>query len=172
MLYQRLLGQRFKLLPEVLQHFHGSRTTRSAEGLFRVRQGKGLFRAFLAFVLGFPRSGDEIPVRLDVHGFGEREDWTRRFGDQTLKSVQTFKNELLCERVGAFEILQRVEVEKGLLRHISVSARFCGIRLPDLLAPRVQSEVEAGHNGWFVHVAIDAPILGRILEYSGNVKVL
>ena len=65
-LYRRILGARFEALPAVLRQFHDADGGGRARGTFRVERGAGRLRNAGASLLGLPRAGSEVAVRLHV----------------------------------------------------------------------------------------------------------
>jgi Domain of unknown function (DUF4166) len=169
-LFRRILGARFDELPEVLQRFHGSTTGGQARGTFLVERGKGWLRNAVASLLGMPKAGKDVPVRLEVVVEGERERWFRHFPGQSLSSLQWAERGLLLESFGlgcfAFELV----IDGPRLRHEFRRAWFAGIPIPRALAPFVDGWLDAGDKGWLVVVHVVFPFLGEIVHYEGWVE--
>ncbi len=87
-LYRRILRERFDVLPSVLRRFHDADGGGRARGIFRVERAPGRLRGAIASILGMPRAGAEVPVRLGVAVEGDRERWTRDFDGRRVETVQ------------------------------------------------------------------------------------
>ena len=83
---------------------------------------------------------------------------------------------LLAERTGPFKLLFRLSVEGGALAYRSegaaLSAGRLRVRLPRLLAPRVEAweRADEGGRGVRVRVRVTAPLVGLLVEYEGLVR--
>jgi hypothetical protein len=169
-LYRRILGPQFEALPEVLRTFHDAAEGGKARGTLQVERGRGFLRNALASILGLPRAGKDVPVRLEVKVVGDREHWLRHFPGHCLRSVQWAKGNLLMEsaRLGSFA--SALVVDRSSLRYEFRRAWFAGIPLPAWLSPYIEGRVEAGQSGWRVTVHVFAPFVGQIVKYEGWVE--
>jgi hypothetical protein len=169
-LYRRILGPQFDTLPEVLKTFHDAPSGGRARGTLQVERGSGLLPNALASILGLPRAGKDVPVRLEVRVEGDRERWLRHFPEHCLRSTQWAKGNLLMEssRLGAFS--SALVVDRSSLRYEFRRAWFAGIPLPSWLSPYIDGRVDASEKGWRVSVHVYAPFLGQIVQYHGWVE--
>ena len=106
-LYRRILGDRFDALPAVLRRFHDAEGGGRARGTFRVERGPGRLRNAVASILGMPRAGTDVPVRLQVVAEGDRERWTRDFDGVRVETVQWARGESLMEAMGRIRFCRR-----------------------------------------------------------------
>jgi len=169
-LYQRILGEEFALLPEVLRRFHGSAQGGRVEGLFRVERGRGRLRNLLATFGKLPPPSERVPLRLDVRVAGDEEHWTRSFGEQRLLTRQFARAGRLVELHPPWKLRIRLGATQKGMRLDHERCYWNGIPLPHLLAPRVESFVEARGEAWFVEVTIGMPVVGMVCRYSGEVR--
>ncbi len=169
-LYRRLLGSQFDLLPGVLRRFHDVDGGGRARGTFQVERGRGLLRNSLASLMGFPRAGIDVPVTLEVSVHGDRERWSRRFGDMPVVSRQWVKDHLLIEQFGMNSFSSTVTLVGSDVIYEFQRAWLAGIPLPSWLSPRVDGLVRGEETGWRVVVRVFAPILGEIVHYEGWVQ--
>jgi Domain of unknown function (DUF4166) len=169
-LYRRLLGSRFELLPGVLRRFHDADGGGRALGTFQVERGRGLLRNALASLMGFPKAGIDVPVTLKVSIEGDRERWSRRFGDMSVESKQWEKDHLLIEEYGMNSFSSSVAVVGSDVIYEFQRAWLVGIPLPSWLSPRIDGLVTGEETGWRVVVRVFAPVLGEILHYEGWVQ--
>jgi hypothetical protein len=166
-LYRRILGDQFDLLPNILRQFHGAANGGRASGTFQVERGAGLIRNAVATLLGMPRAGRDVPVRLEVKVEGDRERWIRHFPGRTLTSTQWADGSLLIESFGLHSFSSAVAVDRTSLRYEFRRAWFAGVALPPWLSPYIDGRLRAGDAGWEVAVHVFAPFLGEIFHYEG-----
>jgi hypothetical protein len=169
-LYRRILGARFDALPAVLRRFHDADGGGRARGIFRVERGPGRVHNAIASMLGMPRAGAEVPVRLRVGVEGDRERWTRDFDGHRVETIQWARGEWLMESLGLVYFSTELVPEGSRLRYEFRRAWIAGIPIPRWLSPGVESYVEAGDAGWFVVVHVLAPFLGDLVRYEGWIE--
>lgn len=166
-LYENILGNQFQALHPTLRRFH--RTPATAHGRFRVWQPKNPFAKRLSSWMGFPDSGDNIAVKLEVEQASNQELWRREFGSTIVETVQTASGGKLMERAGSWNFASELEVRGGSLHFRST--RFCWRRLalPARIAPLVTSRVTPDDDGWDLIVHVESPVFGTLLKYEGYV---
>ena len=168
-LYQRVLGERFDALHPVLRRFHSSETHIVGRGPFRVVHHPGWFRRMLLFVLRFPIKGEAVEVRLEVSPSDAGERWVRAFPGRPLVTRQTAEGGLLMERGGPLCFGLAVEVVDGGLTFRTRRTWMLGVPLPGWFAPRVDVDVVPSAEAWNVAVRLTLPLVGRLLDYEGEV---
>lgn len=166
-LYRRILGAQFDTLPEVLRRFHDTPGGGQARGTLSVKRPPARLHNTLANLLGLPRSGTDVPVRLHVTVEQDRERWVRHFNEHVLQSVQWAQGDRLMEAIGPSTISCSLVVDGANLRYEFGRAWFCGIPLPRWFAPYVESWLTAHDESWYVTVRIFAPLLGELIHYEG-----
>jgi hypothetical protein len=168
--YRRVLGARFDQLPAILRNFHDAAGGSRARGTFQITRGDGLLRNAVAALLGFPRAGKDVPVRLEVRVEGDRERWLRHFPGRTLITTQWAEGQVLMESIGSTSFSSAIDIHGSRLSYEFRRAWFVGIPLPAWLSPYVDGRVDAGETGWSVAVHVYAPFLGKIVQYEGWVE--
>jgi hypothetical protein len=78
-LYRRVLDEAWDSLPEPLRAMHDLDGERSADGVAVVERGSGLLARLVAFVIGLPPAGADIPVTVSFRARHGREHWQRNF---------------------------------------------------------------------------------------------
>ena len=159
MLYRQLLKDDFDKLPPALRQFHSAPGGGRAVGRVAVRHASGL----LARLLGLPRSGDNVPMRLEVVASETQEIWIRRFGDVVRRSNQRLERDLLLETFGPVRLLFRVLADDRGMRFESQRARLWALPLP----LRVSAMERGGDSSWEFEVTI-----ARVGSYSGAMAPL
>jgi hypothetical protein len=122
-------------------------------------------------LLGFPWSTDDVEVRVTFVRAGGRETWRREFGTRRVTSVQWAGrgryDGLLCERFGPFTLGLALVVDAGRLRLVARRWSMLGMPLPRRLVPRGEVFEAETPRGFEFDVAIDVPLAGRLVHYSG-----
>ncbi|HEY6390366.1 MAG TPA: DUF4166 domain-containing protein [Bryobacteraceae bacterium] len=154
MLYPQLLAADFARLPRVLREFHSAPRGGKASGTAVVTRSN----RWLAWLAGFPPSGENIPLQLEVQTNGNREIWIRQFGGVMLRTSQRQEGDLLLEARGPVRIFFRISADETGMRFKSQRARLWIIPLPF----RVAATVRGNESSWEVDVTV-----GRIGSYQG-----
>ena len=170
-LYRRVLGEAWDSLPEPLRAMHDLDGERSADGVAVVERGSGLLARLVAFVIGLPPAGADIPVTVSFRAEHGREHWQRNFAGRVFSSVQAqgrgrFES-LVCERFGLLNVgmapvrRERTPAARGPpLEHVRRPAA-AGVG-----ATREFIRVRAG-GAFSFHVEIAHPFTGLIVRYRG-----
>jgi Domain of unknown function (DUF4166) len=170
-LYRRVLGEAWDSLPAPLQTMHDVQSERSAVGVAVVERGGGLLARLVAFVIGLPTAGADIPITVFFRARHGREYWQRQFAGRAFSSVQEegrgrFER-LLCERFGPIYVGIALVCESDRLRLVVRRWSVCGIPMPRTLAPRGNSYEFAQAGRFHFHVEIGHPFTGLIVRYRG-----
>jgi hypothetical protein len=170
-LYPRVLGDAYASLPAPLQAMHDLSGETAAEGIATVTRGNGMLARLMAAVIGFPRAGENVPVRVAFKSERGREIWTRTFAGRSFHSIQEQGRGrfewLLCERFGPVNAGMALAIEDGRMRLIVRRWSVFGIPLPVALAPRGDSYEYAENGRFHFHVEIAHPFTGPIVGYRG-----
>jgi hypothetical protein len=155
-LYPQLLQRNFENLPQALRDFHSTPGGGTASGTADVRRESG----WLAGLIGFPPSGNGIPLRLRVVASENQEVWIRRFGDVVLRTLQRQEGDLLLEIVGPVRIFFRILADHTGMRFQSQRARLWMIPVP----LRIEAQVWGTDSSWEFLVTV-----ARVGSYRGAV---
>jgi hypothetical protein len=170
-LYERLVGDGWDGLDEPVRRLH---LRARGSGLFAVRRGEGRVARVVARLLGLPEGGEAVPLLLSVEPHESGERWRRNFAGREFVTEQgEHAGALMAERTGPFELLFRLSVEGGALAYRQEGAFLrvskLRVRLPRLLAPRVEAWERADEGGVRVSVRVTAPLTGPLISYEGLV---
>ncbi len=116
-----------------------------------------------------PRAGDAVALRLEVAETPRGTQWSRFFGHDATRTVQTVANGRMVERSGPATISFDVRVTEGTVAYESAGASLFGISLPRALAPRAKGVVSATVDGWLVNVEITS-LFGLLCAYRAELK--
>ncbi len=174
-LYRRWLCAAFDSLPASLRAMHtGMDGLFRCNGTARVERGKGLLASIVARLVGFPSSGENIPVAVEFDCFDGEEKWTRDFAGRKFSSRQTLgtgKDEgLIVERFGPISVSLAPLVENGRLTLVVRRWRICGIPFPISLAPGGNTFEEDNAGVFRFHVEIGSRLTGTIVSYVGELS--
>jgi hypothetical protein len=169
-LHRRTLDEQFDTLPEELRRFHDASGGGRARGVFGIEDAKRRLPNTLASLMGMPRSGSNVPVKLQVEVEGHRERWIRDFGGHGVVTMQWARRDVLIESRGWASLSATLVIDGSRLRYGFDRAWFAGIPLPCGLSPSVESYVDAGETGWCVVVRFFGPIPGELVRYEGWVE--
>ena len=170
-LYAAMLGPAWGDLPPVVRRLH---QVGRARGLLTIDRGRSAPARWLAGLLGFPRSGENVATLLVVEVRGAEQTWSRRFGGHELISRQRRDGGgQMAERMGFFECRFRLSpTARGLdYEQVGASLAVGPLRLPlgRRLGPRVTASTWAEERGMGLDVSVFAPLFGRVLRYHGVV---
>ena len=173
-IYRQVLGSAFDSLPPAVRQLHDSSSPRNWIGRADVTRGKGLVARLVASIVGFPKSGNDVPVTVTFSPENGGELWTRTFGNRRFSSFQASgkgrSRHLLVERFGIATFALALVVENGRLTLIPRAWSVLGIPMPSLLLPRGNS-FEAESDGQFrFDVTISVPWIGLIVAYRGTLS--
>jgi hypothetical protein len=170
-LFRRLLGELWAELPVALRAIHGGNTMLTAEGVATVERGGGLLSRLVARLFGFPRAGENVPVRVTFERQPGGEVWRRSFAGHPFESRHSEgkgrAEHLLCETFGPLRFGMALVVEDGRLRYVLRNWSLFGLPLPRLLAPGGPAEEIASDGRFHFDVTIGHPLTGLIVRYRG-----
>ena len=166
-LYRRLLGERFEQLPARVRELHDVTDTSVWAGRADVERGRSTLNRMVATLFGLPPAGQDQTLRVTFEVAGDREIWSRAFGDAVFRSVQYEHGGLLRERVGPSTFVFRWTRQEMGWRWKLQGVRFLGVPLPRFMSPSVCT-FESERDGRY-HFEVEAalPLLGRLVRYVG-----
>lgn len=172
-LYQRILGDAWKSLPTPLATLHNCATKeQNAEGLAHVETGGGLLAWLIITLFGFPRAGQDIPVKVSFQPKEGGELWQRTFSGRTFSSFQWegkgYFDNLLMEKFGPFTFGLALVSEDEKLKLVIRQWNILGIPLPLSLAPHGDSFEYAADGFFCFYVEIKHRLTGLIVRYQGR----
>lgn len=144
-------------------------------GSFRVERPTSRWWNLVATLLRLPRSGDGVPLRLQVTPTAHGHRWTRAFDGRRLVSEQWLEGDDLCERVGPvtlqFAVADDGEVISLVSRRMALGWGRRRIWCPPRVVPEVVCRVAAVDGGGHeVSVSVATPSGQLLCRYSGVVR--
>jgi hypothetical protein len=170
-LYRAILGDAWRALPQAVRDVHGSVTTSVVAGRATVTRGRGALARLVAALFRFPPACEDVELKVTFRRARGVETWLRQFGEHRLTSVQFLGvgryDGLLCERFGPLTFGLALLLDGDKLRLVVRRWSALGIPLPLALAPRSDSFETDAQRRFEFHVAIDLPLVGNVVRYSG-----
>jgi hypothetical protein len=172
-MFQSALAQTWNKLPSELQALHRVFDVESFSGTAKVTQGGSLRARIAAWLFGFPKAADQIPVTVTKTRTPTGETWERNFGGRVFRSHLTPAPapHHVRERFGPFNFELELPVQDGCMQLPVRRGWFLGIPMPQFLLPASESR-EFSENGVFhFDVALIAPLGGGlIVRYQGRLN--
>lgn len=168
-LYQRIMRDGFRLLPECVRAMHEVNGDLGAAGVADVERGRGMSR-LIGRLLRMPEAGEGMPLHVWMSEEGGIETWHRDFGGAGFSSRLYERDGWLIEQFGLVRCAMELRnTSAGLSMHLR--RWWLGpLPLPLALGPRFDAR-EADVGGVFhFDVSIRLPFVGFIVRYSGRLS--
>jgi hypothetical protein len=176
-LYKRILGEAWEALPAPLAALHNTASTeQKAQGFARVEAGTNPFARLLAALYGFPRTGEQVPVKVSFQRRGDGELWQRDFAGRKFSTFQYegrgHADKLLVETFGPVTFWMALVLKDEKLNLITRRASVFGIPLPLALSPNSSVYEYADADDFCFHVEVRHWLTGLIVRYEGKLRVV
>ena len=172
-LFQKALGEKWDALPASVRRLHSVQDMECFSGNAKVTRGRSLIARSVAWLVGFPRAGENIPVTVTINRTPSGETWERNFAGRKFRShLSSSPRPFHCrERFSVFTYELELPVGDESLFFPVRRGWFLGIPLPSFLLPRSEAR-EYDVNGVFhFDVALYAPFdRSLIVRYEGYAK--
>ncbi|MBA3810852.1 MAG: DUF4166 domain-containing protein [Caulobacteraceae bacterium] len=171
-LYEKILGEKFALLPAPLRRLHRPGWGVRARGMARVDGAQGPIARIASVILRLPPAADRTTVSVDITPVRRGERWVRDFGDRRFASILSASATpgRLVERFGAVAFELDLPVgPRGVLGMPIRAWRVGPLPLPRRLAPISKAIETVDEEGRFCFdVELRLPLrLGRLVRYRG-----
>lgn len=176
-LYKRILGEAWNVLPPPLAALHNVvATQQSAEGVARVETGKNIFARLLAALYGFPRAGEDVPVRVSFQRRDGGELWQRDFAGRKFSTFQ-FEGQghaarLLAEKFGPVIFWMALVLKEGKLHSVTRHWSIFSIPLPLAWSPDAYVYEHADGDDFCFHVEVKHWLIGLLVRYEGRLALV
>lgn len=171
MLFPSLLGDAFAALPASVRALHCAGGNLTYRGVATVTRGRGWCARLCGWATRLPAAGQEVPLSVDIATAGEREIWTRHFGENTMQSRLSRRGAQLRERVGLVTFGFSLSLSGGVLRWTVCEVRGLGLRLPARWFRGVQAFESERDGRYSFHVRAALPLVGELIQYEGWLAV-
>ena len=170
--YEKVMGARYADLLPAVQALHRTGMGRRFEGRAMVTRGKNPLSHIVAAVMGFPKSGKDVPVTVTIQPHFNGETWVRQFGESKFESTHRIGMgrwaRHITESFGPMSVHMAILEDEGRMRMVTQGWSLLGIPLPKFLRPGGDVFETQDADGRFVfHVDLKAPIFGRLCKYEG-----
>ena len=172
--HAQVLGSSFDRLPQLLRSVHDTRQRKEFSGRCSVASGRNWLARIVQLFASLPRRSDaDLPVHVVIERSegGEtsasRETWTRRFGEQHMRSIIRAGRGALEEVFGPIVLRFALTAEPDRIVWTLVGAKFLFLPLPAaLFAGCGAFETIVDGRYWFDARAQMAGI-GLLVHYKG-----
>jgi hypothetical protein len=136
-----------------------------------VDRGRSPLARLIGAIMGFPKAGEDIPVRVDFRHEQGRETWRRDFAGRVFSSTQEegrgrFEG-LVCERFGPLAFGLALVLEGDQMNILVRRWSAFGTPMPFALAPNGEAHESADNGRFNFHVEMRHPLAGLIVRYRG-----
>ena len=146
-----------------------------AAGQADVLRGRHPLARLVAFAMGFPAAGQQVPVQVEFTPGAGVERWTRTFAGRSFTSFQSAGSgtsaHLLRERFGPLTFDLALVVEGAQLCLVVRRWSLWGLALPLFLAPGGESYEMVIDDRFHFHVDIRHRLIGLIVSYRGWLEI-
>lgn len=174
-LYHWLLGDAAMGLPQVIYRMHATAPRVVALGSGTVTRGSNPVTRYLADRLRMPAAGADRPLTVVFERTADGESIARSYPDATLVTHQSAGgpagSRLLAERFGPFALSILLSADGRGIDFALIGVRWRGVRLPRAAWPRLHASERADRDTYRFHVRIDLPLVGRLIEYQGALRI-
>ncbi len=169
-IFSRVLGSTFEELPAPVRQLHNRFGRTVYQGRAQTKGPTGLLGRIGALFVGFPRSGNEIPVQVTITADETGEFWLREFDGKAFSSfLSVDAGGYAQERFGPLSFRLGLNLAYVRLHYPILRCRLFGlIPVPSMLVPQSVAHEEVDENGRFVFdVLLKFRFGGRIAHYRG-----
>lgn len=171
-LFERNLKD-FEKLPYIIKNMHQVENTVEAIGLSNITRGNNILANFVASVLGFPKAGENLPVRVLFERYGDVETLLRDYGKEKFKT--TFKDHpepsVIYEIFGPIWFEVQCECsEEGIKMDIIKCRLWNKVPIPLFLLPKTVAKESVNGGKYQFDVDIILPLIGRLIWYKGTLE--
>ena len=127
--FERVVGERFGVLPAAVRRLHRAKGRRSYHGDVVVCRGKGLLSRLCGWATRLPPPG-AAPIRVEITSTPACETWARHVAGHVMASRLWADAGLLNERLGLVTFGFRLHASSNGMAWTVARVRVLGIPLP------------------------------------------
>lgn len=170
-IYERATGSNWHAYHPVIRSMHSRLTKGSSCGIADITRGKSIAAKILCSIIGFPKNGKNVFVRVEFDIKHDHEVWTRTFGEKSFSSRLYYRPRGVEDQFGPLRFRFLLKESAGNLQMVPDGWSLWRIPLPSILAPTGTAVEDVSEDGSFrFDVPIRAPIIGEIVHYRGTLK--
>lgn len=169
-LFQSALADRWPSLPNELRALHSVQDMESFSGTAQITRGRSIIPRLIAWFVGFPPAGDDVPVIVTKTRTDAGEVWERCFAGKVFRShcLPSPDAYHYRERFWPLNIELALEVGHGSMDLSVRRGWFLGIPIPGALLPKSESREFVRDGRFHFDIALSAPLgMGLIVRYRG-----
>ena len=168
LLFPRVLGDSFALLPDQIRQTHLTLDRSRWTGRCEVQRGTGLWSRLLCALFRFPPASADVAVEVTKTVTPRGEIWQRRFGDRCFRSHLSATSGRLQERFGPFTFTIGLQVRDGALHYPVTAGRLGPVPLPRWMLPVSVAREHVSDGRFRFDVELLAPLTKRrMVRYRG-----
>ncbi|WP_282607722.1 DUF4166 domain-containing protein [Pelagibius sp. Alg239-R121] len=172
-LYQRVLGEKFAILPDAVRRAHSFEDQQILEGEADVLCSESLIGRCLLWLFGLPRAGKGLRTRVRFQQEGNGERWERSFGSDSFSTRLTPLEQqpgCILETKGLVSAVVRLlPASDGLIWEVE-AFRLLELPLPQFLAPKTTATESEANGRYHFDMTISLPVIGQFITYRGWLK--
>ena len=172
--FRQWLGAAVTELPPAIHAMHDDPLERSASGTVTVTRGTHPVAALMCRLLGFPASGENLPLRVEFEPRGSGEIWRRIFTSSTFAShlkPWPGRSGAMRECVGPLAYGFRLDTDAQGLHMVFERWWLFGIPLPRALGPQVKAAQWQDGEDYGFSVDVFGIGIGRVIGYRGLLRL-
>ena len=167
-LFQQALGAAYYSLAPSVRRLHGIRGQLRYKGVASIERGSGPLARLCARIAGLPDAASDAPTTVDFIADARGETWRRDFGGRRMASALTYRDGLLCERLGPLQFRYFLHAREGALWWQVAGVTLSGfLPLPARLFDGVRCREREFEGRYEFLVEAQLPLVGRIIRYEG-----
>jgi Domain of unknown function (DUF4166)/Saccharopine dehydrogenase NADP binding domain len=175
-LFETALGSRFDALAPAIKELHSPQDRALYAGICHVQGASSLLAKVIARVIGFPATGQNLPIKLEIQKRrGQNgqitERWTRTVGQNSFSSSllagENHWEHLLVEQFGPAKYALAVVSKNEGLELIIRQWTLFGIPMPMWLAPKAAATESSIDDRFNFSISLSHPLVGLIVQYQG-----
>jgi hypothetical protein len=171
-LFHHILGEAWDILPLPIKQLHSITSISMYSGRCTVTQGSNPIARAVTALVGFPRSGADLPIVVKLLAEGTGERWVRTVGDRTFSSTQRLakgrSEGLLRERFGILAVDMALVFRGSNLTYVIRRWSLLGMPMPLWLGPKTTASESTDAEGRFCFdIKLWHPFIGLLVHYAG-----
>ncbi len=171
-LYQTLLGDAFKTLPDEIKAMHGR--AEKAKGCADIVRGGSPLARLICALSHVPKTGRGVTIETSFEQIDGGERWTRRFDGEAFQTDMLIDKRAprpqLSEKFGPFLFRLRMIAHKDGIDLMPESVSLWGLTLPKILCPEAVGLERVKDGRYHFDVSVRFPLAGEVLSYQGWIE--